>query len=69
MLRAKGVLVRAEYPGFEKPHSSFLWELPEEMRAFWNVWGRDYGRIIRCEHESSNGIVDTIIDSAAARAR
>ena len=37
MLRAKGVLVRAEYPGFEK-HIRVSLGLPEEMRAFWNVW-------------------------------
>jgi histidinol-phosphate aminotransferase len=37
MLRAKGVLVRAEYPGFEK-HVRVSLGLPDEMRAFWNAW-------------------------------
>jgi histidinol-phosphate aminotransferase len=37
MLRAKGVLVRAEYPGFEK-HIRVSLGLPEEMRAFWSAW-------------------------------
>ena len=37
MLRGKGVLVRAEYPGFEK-HIRVSLGLPEEMRAFWNAW-------------------------------
>lgn len=37
MLRAKGVLVRAEYPGFEK-HIRVSLGLPDEMRAFWSAW-------------------------------
>ena len=37
MLRAKGVLVRAEYPEFEK-HIRISLGLPEEMRAFWSTW-------------------------------
>jgi len=37
MLRSKGVLVRAEYPGFEK-HIRVSLGLPEEMRSFWSVW-------------------------------
>ena len=37
MLRRKGVLVRAEYPGFGK-HIRESLGLPEEMRAFWNAW-------------------------------
>ena len=37
ILKAKGVLVRAEYPGFEK-HIRVSLGLPEEMRAFWSAW-------------------------------
>jgi histidinol-phosphate aminotransferase len=37
MLRARGVLVRAEYPGFEKYIRVSL-GLPQEMRAFWSTW-------------------------------
>ena len=37
MLRAKGVLVRAEYPGFEKYIRVSL-GVPNEMRTFWRVW-------------------------------
>ena len=37
ILKTKGVLVRAEYPGFEK-HIRVSLGLPEEMRAFWGAW-------------------------------
>jgi histidinol-phosphate aminotransferase len=37
VLRAKGVLVQANYPGFEKNIRVSL-GLPEEMRSFWSVW-------------------------------
>jgi len=40
MLRAKGVLVRAEYPGFEK-HIRVSLGLPDEMRVFLEPLGRD----------------------------
>jgi histidinol-phosphate aminotransferase len=37
MLRAKGVLVRAEFHGFEK-HIRVSLGLPDEMRVFWSAW-------------------------------
>jgi histidinol-phosphate aminotransferase len=37
ILKSKGVLVRAEYPGFEK-HIRVSLGLPEEMRVFWSAW-------------------------------
>lgn len=37
MLRTKGVLVRADYPAFEK-HIRVSLGLPEDMRAFWSAW-------------------------------
>jgi histidinol-phosphate aminotransferase len=37
VLRAQGVLVKADYPGFEKNIRVSL-GLPEEMRSFWSVW-------------------------------
>ena len=37
VLGAKGVLVKANYPGFEKFIRVSL-GLPEEMRAFWGAW-------------------------------
>jgi histidinol-phosphate/aromatic aminotransferase/cobyric acid decarboxylase-like protein len=37
MLRGKGVLVRADYPAFEKYIRVSL-GLPEDMRAFWSAW-------------------------------
>jgi histidinol-phosphate aminotransferase len=37
MLRARGVLVRAEYTGFEK-HIRVSLGLPEQMHAFWSAW-------------------------------
>jgi len=37
LLRAKGVLVGADYPSFEK-HIRVSLGLPEDMQAFWRVW-------------------------------
>src|SRR5262249_28999582 len=37
VLRAKGILVKANYPGFDKGIRVSL-GLPEEMHAFWNAW-------------------------------
>ncbi|HWZ99890.1 MAG TPA: histidinol-phosphate transaminase [Candidatus Dormibacteraeota bacterium] len=37
ILRGKGVLVRADYPGFEK-HIRVSLGLPEDMRVFWSAW-------------------------------
>ena len=36
-LRAKGVLAKADYPGFEK-HIRVSLGMPEDMRAFWSAW-------------------------------
>lgn len=37
LLRAKGVLVGADYPAFDK-HIRVSLGLPEDMQAFWRVW-------------------------------
>jgi histidinol-phosphate aminotransferase len=37
VLRAKGVLVKAGYSGFEK-HIRVSLGMPEDMRAFWSAW-------------------------------